>query len=99
MQITEEHVVLCSQGIFVYQEQMFQQSHQDDPNWGVHLQETDIRNMHAFGSTCFAYVQVKKKLDQRSEEGIFVGYDTNSSAYLVCFPHHNDVQRVRYVKF
>ena len=59
----------------------------------------DIQNMHAFGSTCFAYVQVNKKLDPRSEEGIFVGYDTNSSAYLVYFPRHNEVQRVRCVKF
>ena len=59
----------------------------------------DIRNMRAFGSTCFSYVQVKKKLDPRSEEGIFVGYDTNSPAHLEYFIHHNEVQSVRCVKF
>jgi len=31
--------------------------------------------MSVFGSTYFAVVQNKKKLDPRSEQGIFVGYD------------------------
>ena len=80
MRITEEHVVQCSQGIFVYQEQMLKQSHQDDIKMieAFTGRKTNIKNIHAFGSTCFAYVQVKKKLDPHSEEGIFVGSDTNS---------------------
>ena len=42
----------------------------------------NISNMHSFGTQCFAYVDEKKKLDDRSEEGIFVGYDRGSPAYL-----------------
>ena len=55
--------------------------------------------MHLFGTTCFAYVQNKKKLDARSEKGVFVGYDKGSPAYLVYFPETGVVKRVRCVKF
>ena len=41
----------------------------------------NLSNMHIFGCTCFAYVQDKKKLDPRSKEGIFVGCDSESTAY------------------
>ena len=43
----------------------------------------NIANMHIFGSICYAYVQDKGKLDPRSQEGIFLGYDTNSPAYVI----------------
>ena len=59
----------------------------------------NIGNMHVFGEKCFAYVQQKKKLDPRSEEGIFVGYDQCSPAYLIYFPDRNVVKRIRCVKF
>ena len=39
--------------------------------------------MHVFGVVCYAYVQNAKKLEPRSKEGIFVGYDKKSPAYLV----------------
>ena len=55
--------------------------------------------MHIFGSTCFAYVQNAKKLEARSKEGVFVGYDKGSLAYLVYYPEANKVERVRCVKF
>jgi len=55
--------------------------------------------MHKFGSVCYAYKQDKKKLDSRCEEGIFVGYDKNSPAYMVYFPHSGKVQKSRLVKF
>jgi hypothetical protein len=32
---------------------------------------------------CYAYVQNAKKLEHRSKEGSFVGYDKKSPAYLV----------------
>ena len=54
--------------------------------------------MHAFGSTCYAYVQNAKKLEARSK-GIFVGYDRESPAYLVYFPESNKMERVRCAKF
>eukprot|EP00794_Sanderia_malayensis_P006415 gene6415-7146_t len=59
----------------------------------------DLSNMHIFGSIGYAYVQNAKKLDARSKEGIFVGYDKGSPAYLVYYPESNEVRRVRCVKF
>ena len=47
----------------------------------------------------FAYIQNAKKLDPRSKEGIFVGYDKKSPAYLVYYPENNKIERVRCVKF
>ena len=46
----------------------------------------DVSNMHVFGSVCYAYVQDAKKLEPRSKEGLFVGYDKRSPAYLVYYP-------------
>jgi hypothetical protein len=59
----------------------------------------NLSNMHVLGTICYAYVQDKKKLDPRSEQGVFLGYDGLSPAYLVYFPEKNDVKRVRCVKF
>ena len=59
----------------------------------------DLSNMHIFGSTCYAYVQNAKKLEARSKEGIFVGYDKESPVYLVYYPETNKVERVGCVKF
>lgn len=55
--------------------------------------------MHIFGTICFALKQNVKKLDPRSEKGIFVGYDRGSPAYLVYFPESRKVKKVRCVKF
>ena len=43
----------------------------------------NISKMHVFGTKCFAYEQDKKKLDPRSKQGVFVGYDDQSPAYLI----------------
>ena len=59
----------------------------------------NLKNMHIFGTICYAYVQNKKKLDARCERGIFLGYDMKSPAYLIYFPEKDDVKRVRCVKF
>ena len=59
----------------------------------------NLSNMHVFGSVCYAYVQNAKKLDPRSKQGMFVGYDKGSPAYLVFYPDSNKVERVRCVKF
>ena len=59
----------------------------------------NLNNMHVFGAVCYAYVQGSKKLEPRSKEGIFVGYDKNSPAYLVYYPESMKVERVRCVKF
>ena len=55
--------------------------------------------MHVFGVVCYAYVQNAKKLEPRSNEGILVGNDKKSLAYLVYCPESRRVERVRCVKF
>ena len=59
----------------------------------------NVSNMYIFGSTCYAYVQEKKKLDARSSKGIFVGYDKSSPSYLVYFPESDVIKKVRCVRF
>lgn len=39
----------------------------------------DLSNTHIFGSTCYAYLQNKKKVDARSEMPIFIRYDKKKS--------------------
>ncbi|RXN30671.1 Retrovirus-related Pol poly from transposon TNT 1-94 [Labeo rohita] len=59
----------------------------------------DVSKMQKFGSNCFAYKQEKGKLDSRCEEGVFIGYDKNSPAYLVYYPNTGKIQKHRLVKF
>ena len=59
----------------------------------------DLSHMKVFGSKCYAYVEKKLKLDPRAKEGIFVGYDRCSPAYLVYFPTTGKVGKYRRVKF
>ena len=59
----------------------------------------NVGRMSVFGTVCYAYVQNTKKLDPRSEKGLFVGYDRDSPAYLVYFKGTGDIKRVRCVKF
>ena len=62
-------------------------------------EKPSLANMHTFGTICYAYLQNKKKLDARCEKGIFVGYDSQSPAFLVYFPNRDDVKKVRCVTF
>ena len=56
--------------------------------------------MRVFGSECYVYcTDDKKKLDPRSNKGIFVGYDGCSPAYLVYYPDTGKVMKRRVVKF
>ena len=48
---------------------------------------------------CYAYKQDRKKLDPRCEKGVFVGFDKNSPAHLVYYPHTRKVLKHRLVKF
>lgn len=59
----------------------------------------DVSKMHTFGTKCFAYVQNAKKLDARCFEGVFVGHDKNSPAYLIYSHDNQTVKRVRCVAF
>ena len=55
--------------------------------------------MQPFGTRCFAYVEGAKNLETRSIEGIFLGYDKYSPAYLVYYPNSKKVSKVRNVRF
>ena len=59
----------------------------------------NLKGMHKFGTSCYAYKQEKKKLDARAELGSFVGYDHCSPAYLVYFSSNHCVRKVRCVEF
>ena len=61
--------------------------------------EPNLAKMHTFGKACFAMVQNPKKLSDKAEKGIFVGYDKRSPAYTVYFPQTENVKKVRNVKF
>ena len=52
-----------------------------------------------FGTPCIVYVEDKRKLDDRSTPGVFVGYDRESPAYLVYNKHSGTVRKSRNVKF
>ncbi|PNY01125.1 putative LRR receptor-like protein kinase, partial [Trifolium pratense] len=47
-----------------------------------------VKHFHLFGSKCYilANKEPRRKLDPKSEEGIFLGYSTNSRAYRVYNP-------------
>ena len=59
----------------------------------------DLSKMNTFGSTCYAYKNLKKKLDPKCEKGILVGYDRNSPAYFVFYSECNRVLKHRLIKF
>ena len=59
----------------------------------------NLNNMHIFGSTCYMYVQDKKKLDNRAEKCRFIGYDYCSPSYIVYFPGKHQIKKARCVEF
>lgn len=69
------------------------------PHFALTGKKPNISHMRTFGCECYAYTQNKQKLDPRCRKGIFVGYDRNSSAYLVFYPENSKVYRHRVVKF
>ena len=69
------------------------------PNENFTGSKPNLNKMHIFGTTYFCYVQNKTKLDPRCEKSIFVGFDKQSSTYLIYFPGTTAIKRVRCVKF
>eukprot|EP00794_Sanderia_malayensis_P008499 gene8499-9408_t len=59
----------------------------------------NVQNMNIFGTVCYAYIQERKKLDPRSEKGLFIGYDKYSPAYYVYFEDRRIIKKVRCVAF
>ena len=60
------------------------------PYYMITGRKPDLSKMNIFESTCHAYKNLKK-LDPKCEKGIFVGYDRNSTSYLVFYPENNSV--------
>ena len=61
--------------------------------------QPNIARMQKFGKVCYAYKRPKGKLHSRCERGIFVGYDKNSSAYMVYYLSNRKIQKHRLVEF
>ena len=60
----------------------------------------DLKDMHAFGSLCYAFEHgYKFKLDPRCKLGLFIGYDVSSPAHLVYYPETSVIKRIRRVNF
>ena len=59
----------------------------------------NLQHMYIFGTVCFALIQEKKKLDDRAEKGIFVGYEKGSPAYLIYYPNSGVIKKCRRVRF
>ena len=60
----------------------------------------NIRNMAPFGSKCFVVVDKhKRKLDDRSYGGTFIGYDRESPAFLIYDRSTGAIKKSRNVKF
>ena len=78
----------------------FNQRTHETPYYLLTKRRPDVSKLHVFGTICYPYIEeYKNNLDPRSSEGIFVGYDKNSPAYLVYYPNSNTTRRHRTVKF
>ena len=89
------YAVMCSAHT---RNRCFNKRNQKTPFESLTGKQPDMSKMFKFGSKCFAFIQNPKKLSDRAEEGIFVGYDKESPAYLVYFPENQKVKRVRCIK-
>ena len=69
------------------------------PYYIITGRKPNLSKMNIFGSTCYAYKNLKKKLDPKCEKGIFVGYDRNSPAYSIFYPENSRVLKHRLIKF
>ena len=79
---------------------VFCQRINDTPYHLLTGRKPSLRKLHIFGSICYAYTHNEKcKLNPRSNEGIFVGYDKYSPSYLVYLTGSNKVMKFGTVKF
>jgi len=61
----------------------------------------DFNKLKVFGCQVFYYVpkQFRKKFDNSSSPGIFIGYDQNPTAYRIYDPNQNMIILSRSVEF
>ena len=59
----------------------------------------NLSSMQTFGTKCYAYGKEAGKREDNCKEGIFVGHDNNSPAYLIYFPHTKSIKKEWNAKF
>ena len=61
----------------------------------------DVSNLRVFGCTAYVHVpdEKRKKLDRKSERGIFVGYPEGVKGYKIFFPESKKMKKSRDVIF
>ena len=71
--------------VFIRNRSYFQRLKQT-PYFMLTGRKPNLSKMNIFGSVCYGYIHGhKKKLEPRSKAGLFVGYEKNSSSFLVCY--------------
>lgn len=64
------------------------------PYEAFHGVKPDVSHMRVFGCQCFILEEVRKKLDPKATEGVFLGYSNYSNAYIVSVPSPTGQHRV-----
>ena len=59
----------------------------------------NLQTIHIFGRIFYAYVQDKGKLDSRSEEGIFIGYDMYIPAFIIYLRRIKFTDKFKYTEY
>ena len=78
----------------------FNQRIKNTPQFLLTNVKPNYNNLHIFGSLCYPYIETyKKKLENRSYEGIFLGYDKYSPSYFVFDRETNKIKKHRVVEF
>ena len=91
---------LCSYDGLFYRNRCFNNCTGQTPYFLLTGRKPNLNKMNIFGTVCYGYINdYKKKLDARSRCGIFVGFDKNSSSYLIYYPDDKTVKKHRMVTF
>ena len=88
---------LCCADSSLCEKQVLQQVHKENARRAVNRQST--KHIQTAKIWLNGSMAEKGILDPRSEQGIFVGYDKYSPAYVVYYPGTERVQKHRLMKF
>src|SRR4029434_818202 len=98
-QLAKELWPYAVQTAVVVRNKCFNNRTRETPYFMLTGRRPNVSRMQKFGTVCYAYRQDRKKLESRSDKGIFVGYDKNSPAYMVYYPDSRKVMKHRLVRF
>jgi hypothetical protein len=67
----------------------------------LYEKKPNVSHLRIFGCKAYPFVfdQRQKKLDDKTSEGVFIGYDENSAAYRVYIPRERKICKSIYVIF